>query len=119
ENRVIVPVGSTNGASIVGFDKLTGKELWRSQNDEAGYSSFILATIADRPQLVAFTADALIGVKRENGQLLWRVPFKTEAKRHAATPVVFRDTVIVNSHTIGLAATRVLRQGEQFRTEPA
>jgi len=35
---VIVPVGSTEGATLVAFDKLTGKILWKSGDDEAAYS---------------------------------------------------------------------------------
>ena len=34
---VIVPVGNTNGASLVCFDKLTGKVIWKSGDDEAAY----------------------------------------------------------------------------------
>ncbi len=119
-DRVYVPVGSPDGASIVCFDKLTGKELWRSQNDEAAYSSFIVTTLADTKQLVAFTADALIGLDLGNGKVFWRVPFKTAAKRHAATPVVFEDSVIVNSHTFGLVSTRVTRgEDGSFAAEEA
>src|SRR5437773_2016625 len=44
--RLILPVGSTQGASLVGFDKFTGQVLWKSGNDEAAYSSFMVGTIA-------------------------------------------------------------------------
>jgi WD40 repeat protein len=33
------------------------------------------------------------------GKILWRVPLKTNAKRHAASPVILDDRVLVNSHT--------------------
>ena len=113
-NAVIVPVGSTNGATLVCFDKLTGKVLWKSGADEAAYSSLQIATLADAKQVIAFTADALMGVDRENGKQLWRVPLKTNAKRHAATPVIFGDNVIVNSHSIGLICEKISRSGDKF-----
>ena len=69
-------------------------------------------------QVIAFAADALIGVQRDNGKLLWRVPFKTNAKRHAATPVIFGDTVMVNSHTIGLVSTKISKVGGEIRATP-
>src|SRR5687768_5768863 len=55
-NYVYVPVGA-KGASVVCFDKLTGKEIWKTGDDEAAYSSFIVATLAGTKHLVAFTAE--------------------------------------------------------------
>jgi outer membrane protein assembly factor BamB len=117
-DAVIVPAGSTNGATLVCLDKRTGKFLWKAGDDEAAYSSPVAATLAGVRQIVAFTADALMGVEREHGTILWRVPFRTNAKRHAATPVIWGDTVIVNSHTIGLVATKIEGQGKGLRAVP-
>lgn len=114
-DRIVVPVGSPDGASLVAFNKLTGAVLWKSQNDEAAYSSFMTATLAGKPQIVAFTADALLGVDRQDGKLLWRVPLITNAKRHAATPIIFGDTVIVNSHTLGIVAFKITKDGDGFK----
>lgn len=116
-NAVIVPVGSTNGATLVCFDKLTGKIFWKSGTDEAAYSSLQVATIGQVKQVIAFTADALMAVDRQSGKPLWRVPLKTDAKRHAATPVIFGDNVIVNSHTIGLVCQKISRVGDGFKEE--
>jgi len=117
-NAVIVNVGSVNGATLVCFDKHNGKILWKAGDDEAAYSSPVVATLAGVKQVVSFTADALMGVERDHGSVLWRVPFRTESKRHAATPVIFGDTVIVNSHTIGLVATKIVREGGALRAVP-
>ena len=38
-DAIIVPVGSTNGATLVCFDKYTGAILWKVGDDEAAYSS--------------------------------------------------------------------------------
>lgn len=113
-NAVIVPVGSTNGATLVAFDKFTGKVLWKSGHDETAYSSLQVATFDGVKQVIAFTADALMGVARGNGKPLWRVPLRTGAKRHAATPVVFGNNVVVNSHTIGLLCFELTRHRDKF-----
>jgi outer membrane protein assembly factor BamB len=110
---VYVPVGA-KGASIVCFDKLNGKEIWKTGDDEAAYSSFVVATLAGTKQLVTFTADALMGLDLKNGSVLWRAPMKTVAKRHAATPVIDGDTVTVNSQTIGLVRVKIAKEGGQF-----
>jgi len=115
---IIVPVGATDGATLVCFDKGNGKIRWKAGDDEAAYSSPVAATLGGVKQIVEFTADNLMGVEREHGTVLWRVPFQTSAKRHAATPVIFGDTVIVNSHTIGLVATKIVNEGGTIRAVP-
>ena len=114
-NRIIIPVGSTQGASLVCFDKLTGKVLWKSGDDEAAYSSFMTATITGMKQVVAFTAEALLGADLETGKILWRVPIKTAAKRHAASPVISGNHVFVNSHTIGLLCFEISKDTGGFK----
>ncbi len=118
-HRIILPVGSTQGASLVCFDKLNGKVLWKSGDDEAAYSSFQVATLAGVKQVVAFTADALLGADLETGKILWRVPLKTNAKRHAASPVIFDDYVAVNSHTIGLVCFKISKDSGGLRAAEA
>ena len=110
-DRLILPVGGT-GASLVCFDKRTGKAIWKSQDDEAAYSSLMIAALAGVKQVVAFTAEALMGVAVADGKLLWRVPLRTNAKRHAASPVIFGDTVTVNSHTIGTLCFKITKDGD-------
>src|SRR6266850_2391462 len=116
---ITLPVGNTHGASLVCFNKLNGKVLWKSQNDEAAYSSFMVANLAGADQIVAFTADSLLAVKPADGSLLWRVPLKTDAKRHAASPVIFEETVMVNSQTIGLVCERISQDSGGFKATEA
>src|SRR5262249_53544936 len=119
DNRIFVPVGGTEGASLGCFDKTTGRVLWKSGRDEAAYSSFMMATLAGVRQVVAFTADALLGADPATGRILWRVPIKTNAKRHAASPVILGDVVVVNSHSIGMLAFRIEKSGDEFKATPA
>ncbi len=112
---IIVPVGSPNGASLVCFDKMTGEIIWKTGSDEAAYSSPISATFGGVYQIVSLTADALMGVERNSGKILWRVPLITNAKRHAMTPVIYGDTIIVNSHTFGAISYRIRKEGDAFK----
>ena len=106
-DKLVLPVGNPKGSSLVCVDKNTGKVIWKSGEDEAAYSSLITATLAGVKQAVAFTADALVGADLQTGKILWRVPLKTNAKRHASTPVIWDDHVAVNSHTFGLACFKI------------
>lgn len=110
-NFLYAQVGSTNGASIVCFEKKAGKVIWKSQNDVAGYGAPLVTEIAGVKQLLSFTADGVIGLQPSNGELIWRVPVKTTFSRHAVTPVVHEDMVVVSSHQVGLIGIRVSKTG--------
>jgi outer membrane protein assembly factor BamB len=116
---VIVPVGASDGATLVSFDKRTGKVLWKSGAEEAAYSSPVVATLVGVRQCVYLSADSLAGYDPNDGKILWRVPLQTEAKRHACSPVILGDTVTVNSHTLGTISFRITRDGDGLKAAPA
>jgi outer membrane protein assembly factor BamB len=118
-DRLVLPVGSPADASLVCFDKNTGQVLWKAGQDEAAYSSFMVASLAEVKQVVAFTADALLGADLADGRILWRVPLKTTAKRHAASPVIVGNRGMVNSHTLGLLCFEVRKSGTGFEAVSA
>ena len=117
-DRIFVPVGSTEGATLVCFDKKTGKEIWKAGTDNSAYSSVMVGTFAGVKQAVHFNADALMGVDAASGKILWRVPLKTGAKRHACTPVISGDTVTVASTSIGTIRFGITKSGAEFKAEP-
>lgn len=106
-DQLIALAGGTNGAGILVLDKRTGTKRWSSLNDPAAYAPPVLSPLAGRRQILAFMVDGLIGASYDGGQELWRVPIKTAFARHASTPVVVDDLVIVSSHQAGMIATRV------------
>lgn len=116
-NRIFVPVGSPEGATLVGFDKLSGKKLWQVGQDNTAYSSLMMGTLGGVRQAVHFTADALMGVDAASGALLWRIPIKTGAKRHTVTPIVAGDTVLVSSQSVGMIKTKVVKDGGRVKAE--
>src|SRR5262249_32634582 len=99
------------------FEKRTGKVLWKTGDDEAGYSSPMVATIAGIKQVVAFTADSLMGVELTSGRTLWRVPGRSNAKRHAVTPVIVGDTVTVSSWSVGLTCYKIAKDGDTQKAD--
>jgi outer membrane protein assembly factor BamB len=117
--HLLAPVGGTNGHSVVAFDKRTGAIAWHSQNDMAGYGAPVVATIAGVQQVIAFTVDGVIGLDRQDGRLLWRVPLQTAYGRHVMTPVIAGDLIIAGSHQVGLVAIRVTQAGDGVKATNA
>lgn len=71
-DRLIVTPGG-QGGTLAALDRKTGKVIWRSKDlkDEAGYSSPIVAEVADVRQYIQMTAKGVAGVAADSGKLLW------------------------------------------------
>jgi outer membrane protein assembly factor BamB len=115
-NFLYAQVGASN-ASVVCFEKRTGNVVWKSQDDVAGYAAPVIAELAGTRQVVSFTADGVIGLDAKTGRLLWRFPVKTAYSRHATTPVIHGNKVIVSSHQVGLMALEISRDGQGQKVE--
>lgn len=73
-DRVIVTPGGPE-ATLVAFDKRTGKTLWTSLAPGApgpAYSSAIAIDFDGQRQYVQFTAKGVVGVAASDGAFLWR-----------------------------------------------
>ena len=96
-DKVVVCPGGP-GAAMVALDKATGKDVWKGGgDDQAGYSTPVIATIEGKKQYVAFTGVSIIGVDAATGALLWRSVWTTSYNVNAASPVVIGDSVFVAS----------------------
>jgi outer membrane protein assembly factor BamB len=107
EKLIVFPGGKV--ASVVALDKKTGRTIWEGGgSDKPGYATPVAATIGGRRQYIAFTGHSLLGVGAEKGDLLWRLPWKTNHDVNAATPVVVGDDVFITSgYNHGCALVRV------------
>ncbi len=93
---VVVATGAP-GASLMAFDKTTGKVKWQSGNDSAGYSSPALLELNGVKQIVAFTGESAIGLVPNSGEPLWRYPFKTEYDCNVITPLAIDSKVFISA----------------------
>ncbi len=85
-DRLIVTPGG-RGAGVVALDKRTGKTIWKTQSDEAGYSSVVVAQVGANKLLLALTAEAGIVLRADNGELVSRHPNVSNRTANIATPV--------------------------------
>jgi outer membrane protein assembly factor BamB len=85
-DRLIVTPGGP-GAAVVALNKNTGELLWKSQNDQAGFSSAIALDIGGTHALALLTAEAAIGLDAKDGALLWRYARVANRTANIATPI--------------------------------
>ncbi|MCS7046424.1 MAG: PQQ-like beta-propeller repeat protein, partial [Gemmataceae bacterium] len=97
---VVVNVGA-KGASIVAFDKNTGKEVWKALDDKASYSSPIAAGAGNERQFIFLTAKGLVGLAARDGRLLWQFPFQDALFESSTTPVLVGGLLFGSSITRG------------------
>jgi outer membrane protein assembly factor BamB len=99
ENKILVGVGGANGGGIVAFDAATGKNVWQALNDEAGYSSPVLAPLGGQPRAVFFTRTGLAVLDPHDGKVLaqhrWRS--RSAASVNAATPLVSGNQIFLTA----------------------
>jgi len=93
---VIVTAGAP-GATVVAYDRNTGKLAWKAGGGAAGYSSPALRTIGGRQQVIAFVGVGAMGLDPSSGKLLWKYPFKTDFDCNIATPLTYRGQVFISA----------------------
>jgi outer membrane protein assembly factor BamB len=87
DGKLILNAGGRN-AAIVAFDAKSGKEAWKSFNDEASYSSPIEFKIDGQSVVVFVTRLNLVGLDPKSGKVLFQTPFgKSGPTVNGAMPV--------------------------------
>lgn len=96
EDRVLINAGA-RGASLVALNKTNGWVLWKTQSDEAGYSSAVLHEMGGLRQAIFFTASRALGVDVSNGNVLWSYDQVSNRTANIATPIVRGNRVFLSS----------------------
>jgi len=95
-NKVFVNAGAPE-ASIVALNKTDGSVIWKSQSDEAGYSSAIPVNVNGVTQVVFFTAQRAVGLDSRDGKLLWEYERPSNRTANAATPIARANRIFISS----------------------
>lgn len=89
---------SSNGSAVVAFDRSTGKELWKTGEDLASYSSPRPITVAGKTFVIMFARQGLLAIDPESGKQLWHFPYRAEIMEsvNAIVPVVIGNRVFIS-----------------------
>ena len=96
--RVIANIGGDK-AGLIAFDAKSGKVVWVATDDDASYSSGVLATIGGKRFGVFLTRDRLLGIDTSSGKVQFDRPWRARqaASVNAATPLVVDDLIFVSA----------------------
>ncbi|MGB0579612.1 MAG: PQQ-binding-like beta-propeller repeat protein [Limisphaerales bacterium] len=116
-NRVIVTPGGRQG-TVAALNAANGSTVWRSRQftDEAQYVSVIPSPLPGRKHYIQLTAQTLVGLDVENGNLVWRIPRRGQTAV-IPTPVVYNNIVFVTSgYKVGSHAFQINSAGGRLTT---
>ena len=109
--KVLVNAGGP-GASVIALNKKDGSLIWKSQSDQAGYSSGMPIKINNNTQVVFFTDNRAVGLDLNTGKFLWEYSRASNNVANVATPVVRGNRVFVSSdYGTGAALVEVAADG--------
>jgi outer membrane protein assembly factor BamB len=97
---VIVNPGAPE-ASVAALDAATGKTRWRTPGPPAAYSSFLLATLGGRDQIVGYDQHSLGGWDPRTGERLWQLRPEQEGDFNVPTPLVLDGRLVVATENNG------------------
>ena len=119
DDLVVVQPGGPAGWSIVAYDRNSGDIVWHSLNDVQSYTSPMIVTLSGLRQILTITAERVVGLAIENGQLLWEHPWAVQTVPNMAQPIVIGDDRIFISSSYGHGATviQLTKNGNQFTVE--
>lgn len=96
DDIVIVTAGG-EGKAVVALDRKNGDVRWTAVDGLPGYSSPTLLNLGGEPQVVAFTARGVTGIRPSDGKELWSYPFKTPYDCNTATPIEVAGNVFISA----------------------
>jgi outer membrane protein assembly factor BamB len=95
-DRILINAGARD-ASVVALRKTDGSLIWRSQSDQAGYSSPVLHEVGGISQAIFFTGQRALALDVDNGRLLWSYDRVSNRTANIATPIVRANRVFLSS----------------------
>lgn len=107
EDLLIVHAGAEPNGCFVALDRQSGKEVWRSLPDPAGYATPILIHVDGKPQLAVWTPTHVRGLEPRTGKLLWSIPFEVTYSTSIATPIFQENMVLVSGYYEGTKAIQL------------
>jgi outer membrane protein assembly factor BamB len=122
DDKVIVLPGGPTGSSVVAYNKVTGDPIWKALDDEASYTSPMVATIGGVRQIVVVTATRAVGLTVDKATLLWEYPWTTFSGINVSQPIPFthegRNLMFISAgYGHGAAVFELVPTGNRFQTK--
>jgi outer membrane protein assembly factor BamB len=85
------------GAAGLALDPATGRTVWKSANEEAGYSTPLPVTRGSQSLVLLGNGTAYVAVQLRDGRKVWSVRWVTEYGVNASDPIVAGDRLFLST----------------------
>lgn len=118
EGDLAMASGGDDDGAIVAFNKATGKIVWKTGDDPAGYSTPYPFEFNGARYVVGFTGKSAIVVEAKTGKLVWREEWQTDWQVNAAMPIFHDGHLFLSSgYRTGAALYRMKADGDKLTGE--
>jgi outer membrane protein assembly factor BamB len=90
---ILTPGGAEH--NVVALDRFTGEVVWTSKGngEQSAYCSPILAELEETMLVITTSAESVIGVDADSGEILWRIELRQGNKINANSPVYSNGSI--------------------------
>ncbi|MBA61417.1 MAG: hypothetical protein CMJ76_03535 [Planctomycetaceae bacterium] len=113
DSQLVIHAALQPNGCFAAFDCSTGKEIWRSGDDPAGYSAPILIQQGENQQLVGWTPKHIIGMSSNNGNIQWKIPYEVTYGVSIATPIYQQGHILVCGYWEG---SKLIKVSDDLKT---
>jgi outer membrane protein assembly factor BamB len=106
-DHAIVQPGGPDGHSIAALHRHTGRVVWQSHSDKAGYATPLIVTHNGTRQLIVWTPSHIRGLDPATGQPFWNIPYEVTYGVAIAEPIFHEGLVLVCGYWHGSKAVRL------------
>jgi len=85
------------GEAGVALDKTSGKVIWKSASEDAGYSTPVPMSASGKSLVVLTNRHEFLAVDVHTGKELWKIHWATQYGANAADPIVDGDRVLISA----------------------
>ncbi len=113
DDLVVVQPGGAGGWSVAAYDRATGDIVWHALDDAQAYTSPMTVTLAGVRQILTVTAERAVGLRVDDGTLLWDYAWVTPTVPNMSQPIVIGGNRVFLSagYGHGAAVIEVARAG--------
>lgn len=117
-NAVIVSAGDGKGTTLAAFQLASGDPLWVTEGSGSSYSSPVAMTIHDTEQIVSINSKEVVGVRPDDGRVIWKHEWPGNYPKVAQPVRVGASRLLLTaSYGVPSLLIEINRDGDQWTTK--
>ncbi len=118
EGNLAIVTGDETAGALVAFDKITGKKVWASGSDVAGYTTPYPFTFQGKRYIAGFMGRSAMIADAATGTQVWTMPWKTSYNVNSAAPIYHNGHLFFSSgYKHGAILVRLRADGDKLASD--